>query len=389
MAKPHVIVIGGGSTGCATAHDLMLRGCQVTLVERGDLASATTGRCSCYRHSGARYAVNDKESAVECIEENQILQRIMPAHTMEENEGVFVLVEGDDPDYGDRFFAACADCGIEATEISPRDLFAREPNVSRAIRRVAVIRDDAVVEPLRFALAFAATARLNGARFLRHTEVKEFLLSGRRVTGVRLYDRVSNQTYDVAADLVVNAAGPWANKVAALAGARVTLALSPGIHVILGVRVSHLVLDRMHKPGSGDFIYPLRNQSILGTSSWSVQDCDYLHIPPAHIQQMRDECGALVPLAKTLPAIAINAATRPLVAQPGKSERELSRRFECFDHARLDGVEGFVTIAGGKLCTARAMAGQVSDLVCQKLEIDTPCQTATYPLVSYRRFYSG
>jgi glycerol-3-phosphate dehydrogenase len=313
----------------------------------------------------------------------------MPAHTMEENEGVFVLVEGDDPDYGDRFFAACADCGIEATEISPRDLFAREPNVSRAIRRVAVIRDDAVVEPLRFALAFAATARLNGARFLRHTEVKEFLLSGRRVTGVRLYDRVSNQTYDVAADLVVNAAGPWANKVAALAGARVTLALSPGIHVILGVRVSHLVLDRMHKPGSGDFIYPLRNQSILGTSSWSVQDCDYLHIPPAHIQQMRDECGALVPLAKTLPAIAINAATRPLVAQPGKSERELSRRFECFDHARLDGVEGFVTIAGGKLCTARAMAGQVSDLVCQKLEIDTPCQTATYPLVSYRRFYSG
>lgn len=389
MAKPHVIVIGGGSTGCATAHDLVLRGCQVTLVERGDLASATTGRCSCYRHSGARYAVNDKESAVECIEENQILQRIMPAHTMEENEGVFVLVEGDDPDYGDRFFAACADCGIEATEISPRDLFAREPNVSRAIRRVAVIRDDAVVEPLRFALAFAATARLNGARFLRHTEVKEFLLSGRRVTGVRLYDRVSNQTYDVAADLVVNAAGPWANKVAALAGARVTLALSPGIHVILGVRVSHLVLDRMHKPGSGDFIYPLRNQSILGTSSWSVQDCDYLHIPPAHIQQMRDECGALVPLAKTLPAIAINAATRPLVAQPGKSERELSRRFECFDHARLDGVEGFVTIAGGKLCTARAMAGQVSDLVCQKLEIDTPCQTATYPLVSYRRFYSG
>lgn len=389
MAKPHVIVIGGGSTGCATAHDLVLRGCQVTLVERGDLASATTGRCSCYRHSGARYAVNDQESAMECIEENQILQRIMPPHTMEENEGVFVLVEGDDPDYGDRFFAACADCGIDAVELSPRDLFAREPNVSRAVRRVAVIRDDAVVEPLRFALAFAATARLNGARFLRHTEVREFVLSGRRVTGVRLYDRVTNQTYDVAADLVVNAAGPWASKIAALAGARVTLALSPGIHVILGVRVSHLVLDRMHKPSSGDFIYPLRNQSILGTSSWSVQDCDYLHIPPAHIQQMRDECGALVPLAKTLPAIAINAATRPLVAQPGKSERELSRRFECFDHARLDGVEGFVTIAGGKLCTARAMAGQISDLVCQKLEIDTPCQTATYPLVSYRRFYSG
>ncbi len=389
MAKPHVIVIGGGSTGCAITHDLVLRGCQVTLVERGDLASGTTGRCSCYRHSGARYAVNDKESAVECIEENKILQHIMPPRTMEENEGVFVLVEGDDPLYADQFFAACADCGIEAAEVSPQDLFAREPNVSRTIRRVAVIRDDAVVEPLRFALAFAATARLNGARFLRHTEVKEFVHSGRRVTGVRLFDRVTNRTTELASDMVINAAGPWANKIAALAGARVTLSLSPGIHVILGVRVSHLVLDRMHKPSSGDFIYPLRNQSILGTSSWSVQDCDYLHIPPAHIQQMRDECGALVPLVKTLPALAINAATRPLVAQPGKSERELSRRFECFDHERLDGVEGFVTIAGGKLCTARAMAEKISDLACQKLELDVPCQTATYPLVSYRRFYSG
>lgn len=389
MAKPHVIVIGAGSTGCATAHDLILRGCQVTVVERGDIASATTGRCSCYRHTGARYAVNDKESAVECIEENKILQHIMPPWVMEENEGVFVLVEGDDPLYGDHFFDACADCGIEAVEIPPHVLFDREPNVSRSIRRVAVIHDDAVVEPLRFALSFAATARLNGARFLRHTEVKEFVHSGRRVTGLRLYDRVANRTYDLPADMVVNAAGPWANKVAALAGARVTLSLSPGIHVIIGARVSHLVLDRMHKPGSGDFIYPLRNQSILGTSSWSVQDCDYLHIPPAHIQQMREECGALVPLVKTLPAIAINAATRPLVAQPGKSERELSRRFECFDHAQLDGIEGFVTIAGGKLCTARAMAEQISDLACEKLENDTPCQTATYPLVSYRRFYSG
>jgi glycerol-3-phosphate dehydrogenase len=37
MSKPHVIVIGAGFTGVATAHDLALRGCDVTVLERGDL----------------------------------------------------------------------------------------------------------------------------------------------------------------------------------------------------------------------------------------------------------------------------------------------------------------------------------------------------------------
>jgi glycerol-3-phosphate dehydrogenase len=389
MKQKRAIVIGGGSTGCATAHDLALRGLEVILIDRGDIASATTGRCSCYRHTGARYAVTDKESAVECIEENLILQKIMPPKTMEENEGVYVMCADDDPAYGDLFFDACADCGIPAVEMSPKELFAREPNVSRDIRRVALVHDDAVVEPLRFTLAFAATARLNGAKFLKYTEVKEMLFEGNRVTGIRVQDRVTGEAYDIKADIVINAAGPWAGKVAALANSKVTISLSPGLHVILGVRVSHLVIDRMHKPSSGDFIYPLRNQSILGTSSWSVKDCDYLYLPEDHIKQIRELTGAMVPMCKTAPAISINAATRPLLAMPGKSERELSRRFECFDHAVLDNVEGFVTIGGGKMITNRAMAEAISNMVCQKLEIDATCQTRTYPLVSFRRFYSG
>ena len=108
MNQKRVIIIGGGSTGCATAHDLSLRGFEVVLIERGEIASGTTGRCSCYRHSGARYAVTDQESAVECIEENKILQQIMPPYSMEENQGVFILLGEDDPAFGDRFFEGCA-----------------------------------------------------------------------------------------------------------------------------------------------------------------------------------------------------------------------------------------------------------------------------------------
>jgi len=72
MSKPHVIVIGAGFTGVATAHDLALRGCDVTVVERGDLCNGTSGRTHGLLHSGGRYAVKDKESAIECIDENMI-----------------------------------------------------------------------------------------------------------------------------------------------------------------------------------------------------------------------------------------------------------------------------------------------------------------------------
>ena len=47
----HVIIIGGGGTGAALAHDLALRGFQVTLFEKGELLSGATGRHHGLLHS--------------------------------------------------------------------------------------------------------------------------------------------------------------------------------------------------------------------------------------------------------------------------------------------------------------------------------------------------
>jgi glycerol-3-phosphate dehydrogenase len=79
------------------------------------------------------------------------------------------------------------------------------------------------------------------------------------------------------------------------------------------------------------------------------------------------------------------AAARPLIVKSGVDAREVSRTFECFDHLD-DGVEGFVTIAGGKTTTARAMAERVTDLICTKLGIAAACRTRDVPLASYRLF---
>lgn len=102
MSIPQVIVIGAGSTGAATAHDLALRGLRVTVIERGEVASGTTGRNHCLLHSGGRYCVTDHESAVECIEENMTLRKIMP-DLLELNDGLFVAVTEGDLAFKERF----------------------------------------------------------------------------------------------------------------------------------------------------------------------------------------------------------------------------------------------------------------------------------------------
>ena len=107
----HVLIVGGGGTGGALAHDLILRGVKVTLVERAEFTSGTTGRHHGVLHSGARYAVDDPGSAVECIEENRILRRICPG-SFEENDGLFVAITDEDMDHYDDFVSGCAQTGI-------------------------------------------------------------------------------------------------------------------------------------------------------------------------------------------------------------------------------------------------------------------------------------
>ena len=90
----------------------------MTLVERGEFTSGTTGRHHGLLHSGARYAVNDQESAIECIEENRILRTIAPG-SFEENDGLFVAITDEDMEYLPGFLEGCDATGIPAQQLTP------------------------------------------------------------------------------------------------------------------------------------------------------------------------------------------------------------------------------------------------------------------------------
>jgi len=386
MSTPHVIVIGAGSTGSATAHDLALRGLRVTVIERGEVASGTTGRNHCLLHSGGRYCITDQESAIECIDENMVLRKIMP-DLLELNDGLFVAITEDDLSFKERFLKACADCHIPARDIPVKHALEMEPFLNP--RTLAAIQiPDGVFEPFRFCLAFLATARLHGAVVRRYELVTEIISTGKSVTGVKVRDYRTGKIETLGADLVINAAGPWAEDVAAMAGVRVPVQPTPGVMVTLDCRLNNMVLNRLNKPSDGDIVVPQRATCTIGTTSWKVKDPDKITIPPDHIEKMIIQGEQLMPIVRKIPMRARMAVARPLIVKDATDERNVSRTFECFDHV-YDGVDGFVTISGGKTTTARAMAERVTDIVCNKLGIEAECRTREVPLASYRLFYQG
>ncbi len=385
---PHVVIVGGGGTGAALALDLVLRGLRVTLVERGEITSGTTGRHHGLLHSGARYAVNDAESAVECIQENQLLRRVAPG-SFEENDGLFVGIDDEDMAYGEKLFAACGETGIPARWLTPAEALNLEPNLNPDLKG-AIQVPDATFDAMRLPLRWFATAKARGAVIQPFCEVTEMVVRDACVMGVRGHDHRTERDFEVGADLVVNAGGPWAEKIAAMAGADVPIQPSPGVLLALRGRLCNMVINRMHKSGDGDIVVPQRGLSIVGTSSWVVKDPDDLGVPEDHVQKMYAEGSKIIPAVRSAPFRQAWSAARPLIGGGGADTgRELSRTFKCFDHMERDGVGGFVTISGGKATTARAMAETTADVVCRKLGIEAPCLTRETVLLPHTAYYAA
>jgi glycerol-3-phosphate dehydrogenase len=382
--KPHVIIIGAGFTGCATAHDLALRGCAVTVIERGEVASGTSGRTHGLLHSGGRYCMNDHESASECIEENTILRRIA-AQCIEPNGGLFVALDEADLAYAGTFATGAEACGIPIRRLTPAEALQLEPNLNPNLR-LAYSLPDGTFDPLRLALAFAATAKINGARFLPYHEVQELVIDGQgQVAGVVVWDRTSDTRRTIRGDMVVNATGAWAGRVAALAGANVPIKPTPGVMVAFDRRLTQRTINRLHKPGDGDIALPQRRMTIVGTTSFEVDDPDYVPVQAEQVQLMIERGAELLPGLRRAGLRGTYISTRPLVG--AGTGRSVARTFKCFDHRETDGVGGLVTITGGKATTSRAMAEKTADVVCARLGNSAPCRTRETVLVSYRMFY--
>lgn len=383
--KPYALVIGAGFTGCAIAHDLALRGFRVTVLERGEIASGTSGRTHGLLHSGGRYCVTDKEAGIECIEENRTLRQITP-QCIEFNGGLFVALSEEDTEYAPRFEAGAQACGIEIEKLTPQEALRLEPALNPKLLLAYTVPDGSF-DPLRLALVFAATAKKHGSEFRPYHEVEGMLFDGQgNVRGVKVWDRTNGKHYELSADIVINATGAWAGQVAGFAKASVPVKPTPGVMVAYDQRLMQRVVNRLCEPDDGDIIIPQRRMMVIGTTSFEVQDVDYIPVTDEQIEQMHRCAYNLIPGLKNAKMRGAYMSARPLIGS-SFTGRSLTRTFKCYDHKSSEGIDGLVTITGGKATTCRGMAEKTVDLVCQKMGITAACQTREFKLVSYREYY--
>ena len=376
-----VIVIGGGVTGAGTARDCALRGLRVLLLERGDYNHGASGRNHGLMHSGARYAVTDPESARECVEENAILRRIA-SHCIESTDGLFVTLPDDDLSYQSTFVKACRQAGIKTEILTPSLTLLLEPSLNPQVQG-AVRVPDASIDPFALTQANLVDARLHGAVTLCYHEVTSLLVNGGRVEGVQTLNKRTGESIDYHAAVTINAAGIWGADLLRSAGIEVQMFPAKGTMLIYAKRVNNMVLNRCRKPSNGDILVPDGSVSVMGTTSdrIAMDTIDDLRVTESEVRLLVSEGEKLVPALKQNRLLRAFAGVRPLIALDDDPEgRSISRGIVCLDHASRDGMEGLITISGGKLITYRKMAEQATDLACRKLGVEASCTTATTPL---------
>ncbi len=382
--QTEVLVIGGGATGTGVAWDAALRGFKVVLVERRDLTHGTTGRYHGLLHSGGRYAVKDPHGAAECIAENQILRKTH-AHCIEDTSGFFIVIPEDEGEFPAKFKAGCAAVGIPCQDIPIAEALRREPLLNPRISRVFEVPDGSA-DSFLAAHSTVQAARQKGAQILTYHEVAGLIVEGgegdRRVVGAKVHNAATGEDTEIFADIVVNAAGAWTGVVAEMAGADVLIMPAKGTMVAMAHRLVNTVINRCKMPSDGDILVPSHTVCVIGTTSINVTDPDHLRIEPWEVKKMMDEGEKMVPGFKDARVLRAWAGVRPLFQETyeGAGGRDVTRKLALLDHSEREGIDGFLSITGGKWTTFRLMAEATVDKVCEKLGTERPCLTAETPV---------
>lgn len=372
--KVQVVVIGGGATGTGILRDLALRGIDSLLVEENDLATGTSGRFHGLLHSGARYVVKDLHSAQECIEENKIIKEIAP-DCIEDTGGIFIATQKDDLSYVDKWLDGCQKVGITTQEMSVPELLEEEPALTKdAVKAYHV--PDAAVDGFTLAAANVLSAQKAGAKVRTYTKVVGFKIEKNRLEGVYLKDKRSGKEDFVACQYVINAAGAWAGQIAHLAGQNINISPDKGVLVIFNHRITKRVLNHLRPPGDGDIFVPHGSVTVFGTTSKVTNTPNDIEATLEEVLELLEEGTNLIPNLREMRVIRAFAGVRPLY-QPegGQGGRNATRDFTLIDHNRLTGLEGFISVVGGKLTTYRLMAKTAVDFVASKLGVDKECIT--------------
>jgi glycerol-3-phosphate dehydrogenase len=373
-----VVVIGGGMAGAGVARDLALRGVSVALVEKADFAYGTTSRSSKLIHGGLRYLeMFDFGLVRESLRERETLEQLAP-HVV---RPLPFLV----PIYGDSSRSLIeVRIGMKLYDwltpgrdreryrvLKPIDALSLEPGLrADDLRGAGYYFDDLLVFPERLCLENILSACRHGARAFNYAEVEEVVRDARGVpAGVRVRDLLTDRVVMLQARVVVNATGPWVDKVRQRARieerGKAIVRTTKGIHCLLP-----RLTDRAIYHSTGDdrmiFIIPWREFSLVGTTDTDFDgDLDRLAATRDEVDYLLAEARGAVPDPRVaMSQVAYTyAGVRPLSFEEGRRASDVSRAHKVV--AEHGGH--FLSITGTKLTCFRSLAAEVGDAVAGTL----------------------
>jgi len=385
------VVIGGGMAGAGVARDLALRGASVALFEKGDFASGTSSKSSKLIHGGLRYLeLGDFKLVRESLREKKTLERLAP-HLVRPLPFLVPIYRG-------------APRGLITVRIGmwlydlltpgktteryrvlrPVDALTMEPSVrAEDLRGAGYYFDDLLLYPERLCLENVLSAARHGTRAFNYCEVEEFVHGRRGIEGVKVRDLLSGQVQLVRAATIVNCAGPWVDRVRAMAkvadrSPRV-VRTTKGIHCLLP-RMTDRAVYLAARDERMIFVIPWREFSLVGTTDTDFEgDPDRLWATREEVTYLLEEVAKVLPDKRaTFDNVSYTyAGVRPLSFEPGASASKVSR-----DHKVIpEGPDGrFFSVTGTKLTCFRSLAENVGDRVMRALGRGVASRTARLTL---------
>ena len=209
-----VIIIGGGIIGSSVAWQLSRRKKRVLVIERKDICSGSAGATDGVVGYHTKKPGLQLDLAVQSIEMFRTLNRDLETNVEYglEAGGMQPVEDKDQWDMLEAMASEQRKSGVDIRMITAEEACSIEPNLNPDIYGALWSPTGGKVNPLAMTFGFARAAKRLGAVYLTETEVTQILTEGGRAVGV------NTTAGEFRADCIVDAAGAWAGKVAALAG---------------------------------------------------------------------------------------------------------------------------------------------------------------------------
>ncbi len=374
-----VLVVGGGIIGAGVARDAARRGLSVALFEQGDFGGGTTAGSTRLIHGGLRYLEMLDFGLVRLdLREREILLRIAP-HLVAPLR--FLL-----PFYQQSAFTRLKmragmwlydvlsyDRSLAGhTMLSRADALEAEPRlVPDGLQGAASYSDAQASLPERLCLENIIDAQAHGGMACNYARVVGCLTRDGRVAGLRVNDLIAQREVEVNGRVVVNASGPWFDRVAGvLTGPSRRIRTTKGIHLACPNPPATALALPSALDGRLVFVLPWLGYTWIGTTDLDFEG------DPARVRATQAEieylCASVAPyVGDPGPVRFTNAGVRALVREEG-SESSVSRAHQVVaEHAPA----GLISVLGGKLTGYRAIADEVTNRVCRLLDVTTRTTT--------------